>query len=101
MESTYLVDAFGTLVADDDELSLYVQCDGVLHVMLGNDREKEPPNAVIQWGYDSLQSTEIIKPRLINSVFQARVVSVDCGWLHTAVALECGSSLAWGNNHFG
>ena len=49
MESTYLVDAFGTLVADDDELSLYVQCDGVLHVMLGNDREKEPPNAVIQW----------------------------------------------------
>ena len=101
MESTYLVDAFGTLVADDDELSLYVQCDGVLHVMLGNDREKEPPNAVIQWGYDSLQSTEIIKPRLINSVFQARVVSVDCGWLHTAVALECGAALAWGNNNFG
>jgi len=100
MESTSLVDAFGTFVADDDKLSLYVQCDGVLHVMLG-EREKEPPNAVIQWGYDSLQSAEIIKPRLVDSVFQARVVSVDCGWLHTAVTLECGAALAWGSNNFG
>ena len=42
MESTYLVDAFGTLVADDDELSLYVQCDGVLHVMLGKKKNRQP-----------------------------------------------------------
>ena len=40
MESTYLVDAFGTLVADDDELSLYVQCDGVLHVGMAQEKKK-------------------------------------------------------------
>jgi len=99
--ATYLVDEFGTVVADDDKLSLYVQQEGVLHVMLGEGVGKEPPNSVIQWGYNPLQSKEIIEPGPMSAIARARVVSIDCGWLHAAVALECGAALAWGSNEFG
>ncbi|KAH8075643.1 hypothetical protein JL721_1657 [Aureococcus anophagefferens] len=58
--STYLVDEFGTPVADDDKLALYVQSEGVLHVMIGSPAQKGPGNRVIQWGYNSLQSKEAL-----------------------------------------
>ena len=100
--TTYLVDEFGTPVADDDKLSLYVQQEGVLHVMLGSGgATKGPSNRVIQWGYNSLQSKDIIEPSPLYSLARARVVSIDCGWLHAAAVLECGAALAWGSNEFG
>ena len=99
--STYLVDEFGTPVADDDKLALYVQSEGVLHVMIGSFSQKGPGNRVIQWGYNSLQSKEVIEPGPLYSVARARVVSLDCGWLHAAAVLECGQALAWGSNEFG
>ena len=99
--STYLVDEFGTPVADDDKLALYVQSEGVLHVMIGSCAQKGPGNRVIQWGYNSLQSKEVIEPGPLYSVARARVVSLDCGWLHAAAVLECGQALAWGSNEFG
>ena len=98
---TYLVDKFGSVLSDDDKLSLYVQQDGVLHVILGEHKCKGRPNAVIQWGYNSLQPQNILMPGAISSLARERVISIDCGWLHSAVALECGTVLAWGSNEYG
>ena len=48
------MDQFGTVLAEDDTLRLYVQTEGVLHLMLGDKgRTKQAPNKVVQWGFDT------------------------------------------------
>jgi len=99
LSETHLADQFGSTVADSDELSLYVEREGVLHVLPGAAPPKRK-TAVIQWGYDPLSGPPLA-PAPVSFLSRKRVVSVDCGWLHTAVALECGACYAWGANGFG
>jgi len=99
MDETHLADQYGTPVADDDELALYVEREGVLHVLPGAAPPKRS-TGLIQWGYDPLSGPPLA-PAPVSALARKRVVSVDCGWLHTAVALECGAAMAWGANGFG
>ncbi|KAJ1461569.1 regulator of chromosome condensation 1/beta-lactamase-inhibitor protein II [Pelagophyceae sp. CCMP2097] len=99
---TYLADQFGTPLGDDDVLDLYVESEGVLHLMLGAfGASKKPSNQVVQWGYDPLHSKDPLAPMPLRGLSRARVVKMDCGWLHAACVLEAGGAVAWGSNDFG
>lgn len=99
-EDLHLVNSNGVVVDADDELRLYVESEGVLHVILGTS-PKPAPNIVLQWGYNALASKEPLEPAPLVSLSRKRVVSLDCGWLHAAAVLENGWALAWGSNDFG
>lgn len=102
-DGVHLVDRFGTPLADDDVLALYVTRGGVLHLMPGGDKgaAKPPSSAVIMWGYNSIQSLKPMPPTRMEVLDRFRVRGLDCGWLHAAAVLECGAVYAWGSNEFG
>jgi len=47
------------------------------------------------------ESTTLLKPRLVEPLLSHRIVSVACGWTHTACLTDRGKVLTFGSNSFG
>mmetsp|Transcript_11834 Transcript_11834/g.16056 ORF Transcript_11834/g.16056 Transcript_11834/m.16056 type:complete len:558 (+) Transcript_11834:54-1727(+) len=101
LEGCYMVNAHGVVIMDNDELRMYVESEGVLHLILGTSPKKKEANAVLQWGYNALATSERLAPGPVTALDRKRVIALSCGWLHCCAVLDSGKAVAWGSNEFG